>query len=631
MKMINISRKLIWILLVNFTLIAQDNSIVLKNDNAQVSEDGSIAVNVLKNDDIKDKGNLILEVVEAPKFGTAKVDGINIVYTPNPNANGIDVFKYKADIGTASGIGQVRINVNAVNDAPEGIALENTTVKENQPAGTVVGTLIVSDPDEGDKFTYELARDGSRDNFRIDGKNLVTKQSFDFEEIDSYTITIRTSDSEKESFVGTLVVQIENENEKPILGSKSKKLFHSENGGKIVARLDASDPDSDQTGVKYRLTESPDKGVFKITRSGDIAFLREPDYENPLDQNKDHVYEVAYKVVDSKNSKLFAEGTVSITLTDEMETEVKTLDKRKFIAWTVDHQPYHILMEDAVLNYMDLKNLHDESHEDMQDGIPADMITELKPTDQIILVQKKDSESEIHEIWYGNGLDFTIIDREKVDWVFSQDIQEVLLARDQYLNNNSETVFHESENERLIAGYGSQFSVWHSSNFKISLSSLSMRSNLLQYAVNMRVGNQLIGLPGQLGGSGEIGVATQQSEFGIRLPFAFDYGTTGFDNESSLLSDEYGGLYARGNIENLFSTKANFHGLMGFTFYPSSSGAQLSSPKELVSDSSKWQAVYDSTVNVNILDSYALVATTVQVPIKLPFIGRFTATPGLHI
>mgnify|MGYP001389826507 CR=1 FL=1 len=628
--MINISRKLIWILLVNFTLIAQDNSIVLKNDNAQVSEDGSIAVNVLKNDDIKDKGNLILEVVEAPKFGTAKVDGINIVYTPNPNANGIDVFKYKADIGTASGIGQVRINVNAVNDAPEGIALENTTVKENQPAGTVVGTLIVSDPDEGDKFTYELARDGSRDNFRIDGKNLVTKQSFDFEEIDSYTITIRTSDSEKESFVGTLVVQIENENEKPILGSKSKKLFHSENGGKIVARLDASDPDSDQTGVKYRLTESPDKGVFKITRSGDIAFLREPDYENPLDQNKDHVYEVAYKVVDSKNSKLFAEGTVSITLTDEMETEVKTLDKRKFIAWTVDHQPYHILMEDAVLNYMDLKNLHDESHEDMQDGIPADMITELKPTDQIILVQKKDSESEIHEIWYGNGLDFTIIDREKVDWVFSQDIQEVLLARDQYLNNNSETVFHESENERLIAGYGSQFSVWHSSNFKISLSSLSMRSNLLQYAVNMRVGNQLIGLPGQLGGSGEIGVATQQSEFGIRLPFAFDYGTTGFDNESSLLSDEYGGLYARGNIENLFSTKANFHGLMGFTFYPSSSGAQLSSPKELVSDSSKWQAVYDSTVNVNILDSYALVATTVQVPIKLPFIGRFTATPGLH-
>ena len=29
--------------------------------------------------------------------------------------------------------------------------------------------------------------------------------------------------------------------------------------------------------------------------------------------------------------------------------------------------------------------------------------------------------SEIYEIWYGNGLDYTVIDREKVDWVFSQD------------------------------------------------------------------------------------------------------------------------------------------------------------------------------------------------------------------
>ena len=53
--MINISRNLFWILLLNFILIAQDNSLSLKNDNAQVSEDGSIAVSVLKNDEIKDK------------------------------------------------------------------------------------------------------------------------------------------------------------------------------------------------------------------------------------------------------------------------------------------------------------------------------------------------------------------------------------------------------------------------------------------------------------------------------------------------------------------------------------------------------------------------------------------------
>jgi hypothetical protein len=619
--MIHNSRNLLWMLSLNIALNAQD-SIALKNDNAQVTEDGSISISVLKNDDIKDKSNLILEIVEAPKFGTAEINGRSIVYTPNPNANGIEVFRYKADTGTASGTAQVRINVNAVNDAPEAIMLEKNTILENKPEGTVVGTLATTDPDEGDTFSYELARDGSRDNFKINGSNLVTKQSFDFETTSTYTVTIQSTDSGKESFVGTVSVKVENENEPPILkGNKNLKLFHAENAGKIVATLEASDPDADQPGIKYRLSASPDKGVFKITRSGNLSFLREPDFENPIDENKDNVYEVAFRAIDSKDSKLFVEGTASITLTDELETEVKTLDKRKFIAWTVDHQPYHILMEDAILDYIDLKNLNVESNEDGVDGGSSDIIRELHPTDQIILVQKKDNSNEIHEIWFGNGLDYTIIDREKVDWVFSQDIQTVLMARDQYLTNDSETVFHESESERLIAGYGSQFSVWHSSNFKLSLSSLSMRSNLLQYAANMRAGNELIGLPGLLGGSSELGVATQRSEFGFRMPFAFDFGTVGYDNKSSVLSDEYGGLYARGNIENLFSTKSDFHGLIGFTFYPSSSGKKLLSPADLESD---------STTNLNILDSYALMATTVQVPIKVSFIGRLTAAPGFH-
>ena len=38
----------------------------------------------------------------------------------------------------------------------------------------------------------------------------------------------------------------------------------------------------------------------------------------------------------------------------------------------------------------------------------------------------------------------------------------------------------------------------------------------------------------------------------------------------------------------------------------------------------------DKTEHVNILDSYALVASTVQVPIKFSSIGRLSASPGFH-
>ena len=99
---------------------------------------------------------------------------------------------------------------------------------------------------------------------------------------------------------------------------------------------------------------------------------------------------------------------------------------------------------------------------------------------------------------------------------------------------------------------------------------------MIQYATNMRVGNSLIGLPGLLAGASEFGIATQRSEFGLRVPFAFDLASTGYGSVDVPTAD-YLGLYARGNIDNLFSTKTNFHGLFGFTFYPSSSGEKLNS------------------------------------------------------
>ena len=613
-----------------FGIMKAQSGLAIKADNAQVQEDESVKINVLRNDNIIDKTNLSVEIKSEPQMGTVTVKDNKIIYTPNLNANGVDKFEYKVDIGTATGSGQVRVNISPVNDAPTGISLSENKVKENLPAGTIIGSLVVEDPDANDKYKFGIARD-SRDDFSVEGSNLVSKRSFDFESEQNFSVSIQVTDSGNETFVGTVNIFVENRNESPILnGEKAVSFSHAENLGKIVGRLNVSDPDENQSGVKYKLVKSDDKDHFKITRSGDVAFLRLPDFENPVDRNKDNVYTLSYRAYDLKDDKLFVEGNVTVKVKDAQETEVITLDKRKFVSWNVDHQPYHILMEDAIFNYMRMK------YSDAGDGEAVDeggrtSIQEMKPTDQIIIVQQKGNNSEIYEIWYGNGLDFTIIDREKVDWVFSQDIQNVLIEKDEYLTSDSETVFYESENERLMAGYGTPFSIWHANNFKISLSSFSMRSNLLQYASNFRVGNSLIGLPGSLAGSSELGVATQRSEFGVRVPLTFDFGTGDYDED--IPTNDYG-LYARGNIDNLFSTKANLHALVGFSFYPSSYGNKLNSLSDLstssATDISTWNEIYMKTKNINILDSYALVASTVQVPIKFSFIGRLSASPGFH-
>ena len=71
-------------------------------------------------------------------MGTVAIKDNKIIYTPNSNVNGVDKFEYKVDIGTATGSGQVRVNINPVNDAPTGISLSENIVKENSPAGTII-------------------------------------------------------------------------------------------------------------------------------------------------------------------------------------------------------------------------------------------------------------------------------------------------------------------------------------------------------------------------------------------------------------------------------------------------------------------------------------------------------------
>ena len=542
--------------------------------------------------------------------------------------SGVDKFDYKVDNGLETGSAQVRVNINPVNDPPTGLSLSESSIKENVAAGTLIGKLKVEDADPDDKFKFGIAKD-SRADFSLDGSNLLTKRPFDYEEEKSFTVAVQVTDSGGEKIVDNVTITVENENEKPVLVSPKEATFnHPENAGKIVARINVKDPDENQSSVKFKLTKSEDKDHFKITRAGDLAFLREPDYENAVDSNKDNVYTITYKAIDSKDDKLHVSGKVHVRVKDSEETEVVALDKRKFVAWIVDHQPYHILMEDAIQNYMSLKYTNGGDGDVIEDGGDTS-IREMAPTDQIIIVQQKGNSEEIYEIWYGNGLDFSVIDREKVDWVFSQDIQKVLIAKDEYLTSDSETVFHENESERLMAGYGSTFAVWHANNFKMSLSSFSMRSNLIQYSSNMRVGNSLIGLPGLLAGSSELGVATQRSEFGVRVPFAFDFGTGSYDN-IDVVSSDYLGLFARGNIDNLFGTRTSLHGLIGFSFYPPSSGEMLYSLDSLSSSFTDGEEILDKTENINILDSYALAATTVEVPVKLPSVGRITAAPGFH-
>lgn len=98
-----------------------------------------------------------------------------------------------------------------VNDAPTNLSLSSTTIDENEPSGTTVGTLSTTDPNAGDRFTYTLVSGaGSTDNasFQISGNQLQSKASFDYESKSSYNIRLQTEDEGGETFQKTAVITV---------------------------------------------------------------------------------------------------------------------------------------------------------------------------------------------------------------------------------------------------------------------------------------------------------------------------------------------------------------------------------------------------------------------------------------
>ncbi len=107
---------------------------------------------------------------------------------------------------------QITITVTDVNDAPTDISLSNSTVPENQPSGTAVGTFTATDPDTGDAETFTLvsgASDTDNASFTIDGGALQTAAAFNYEVKNSYSIRVRATDLGSLSVERTFTISVQ--------------------------------------------------------------------------------------------------------------------------------------------------------------------------------------------------------------------------------------------------------------------------------------------------------------------------------------------------------------------------------------------------------------------------------------
>ncbi len=231
------------------------------------------------------------------------------------------------------------------------------SVPENTEADSTVGDPVTADPKDGDVLTYTLwdengtSQTGDSANFDIDratGQIMTkVKSALDAEGTGTtdddednayveYTVVVRATDPAgipgvstavlANSDVVTVVIRVTDVNDAPeVTADSTTPPTFAESAGEITTVLErytAADQDGDTTTLSLG---GADGSKFEIDLAdGDLTFKKKPDYEKPTDADMDNVYEVT---VQASDSKLTGTLKVKVTVTNENEDGVVTLDK----------------------------------------------------------------------------------------------------------------------------------------------------------------------------------------------------------------------------------------------------------------------------------------------------------------
>jgi len=163
-------------------------------DSASVSEDGEVAIDVLRNDRDPDGDDLTVAAVADGENGRVAIgsDG-RVIYTPDPDFDGSDSFTYTVSDGNGgSDTGTVNVLVQAVGDPP---------VAGDDSAETVAGSAVTipildndSDPDGGALMVTALSSPAEGTVTQNDDGTVTYTPADGFTGSESFTYTVTDAD-----------------------------------------------------------------------------------------------------------------------------------------------------------------------------------------------------------------------------------------------------------------------------------------------------------------------------------------------------------------------------------------------------------------------------------------------------
>ncbi|MCX5671401.1 MAG: YbhB/YbcL family Raf kinase inhibitor-like protein [Planctomycetota bacterium] len=213
----------------------------------------------------------------------------------------------------------VTMAVNDVNDAPV-VNNQAFNLNENSPLGTVVGTVLASDPDAGQTLAYVLTDGNTGNAFAINHATgqITVAGTLDHEMTDTFAITVRVTDNgtPSQTSTATVTIAVNDVNEAPVVNDQAFTVNENSAAGTVVGTVQAYDVDAGQT-LTYVITNGNTNNAFAINAAtGQITVAGTLNHE-VLDS-----YTLTVQVTDNGTLPLYDTATVTIGVNDVNEAPV---------------------------------------------------------------------------------------------------------------------------------------------------------------------------------------------------------------------------------------------------------------------------------------------------------------------
>lgn len=311
------------------------DDIILSSNRVDENVNPGTVVGTLSATDPDGNNGFVFSLVNAPGYDTSAftIVGNELQMAVRPDYEAKSLYRIKVRVQDPGGLSREEDFIISVNDRPENrtptdISLTSTAIAENSPADSIVGTLVTTDPDTGDTFTYTLVDEPGLDTarFTIVNNTLRITTIPDYETQSSYTIRIRTTDSGNLSReeVFTITVLDRQETSPPtLLSLSSTSVTENVSAGSVVATLSVVDPDPGES-ITYTLVDengTTDNAAFQIV-GNQLRIVAPPDYETKTS------YTVQVRATDLQGNSIV--NTFAIAVLDQQDTagnaNVPTLD-----------------------------------------------------------------------------------------------------------------------------------------------------------------------------------------------------------------------------------------------------------------------------------------------------------------